>query len=272
MASSRNKPIWIVLLIASALLSLYWFTARAQTSDAEQIKEGAILFSENCAVCHGEQGQGRVGATLAKDWPSLQPSMLVKSTIENGIPGSVMPAWKGTLSDAQIDTIITYILSWQSGENIPLPTPKPATPRAPITPVPGVVGDPNMGVVLFDENCTLCHGSNGEGRIAPALNIDWASNRPDLLIKQTIGEGIKGSVMPAWSQANGGPLSEENINDIVAYILSWPGAQAAQATPTPQAQILSTGQQLLAAGICLVTVAAVIVVILLVQLRRKKEE
>ena len=270
MASLRYKPVWIVFLIAGVLISFQWLSANAHASDAAQFEEGAILYTENCAVCHGERGEGRVGATLAKNWPSIQPSMAVKSIIEDGIAGSVMPAWEGTLSETQINAIVAYILSWQSGENVPLPT-QVVISRPPITPPAGVTGDPNSGAVLFDENCTFCHGPNGEGRIAPALNIDWDSSRPDLFIQQTIQDGIQGSTMPAWSQANGGPLTDDNINDLVSFILSWPGAQVAQPTPTPEEPTLSTAQGVFLAGLCLVVLAAIIGGILLIQSRRKEE-
>jgi mono/diheme cytochrome c family protein len=67
----------------------------------------------------------------------------------------------------------------------------------------------------------MCHGLNGEGRIGATLAKDWPSIRPDLAIKATIERGIQGSPMPAWGQANGGPLSDEEINNLVAYILTW---------------------------------------------------
>jgi mono/diheme cytochrome c family protein len=92
-ASNRYLIAGLVLLVfilAQASLSR---TALAQTPDPGQIKLGELLFSENCVVCHGSDGQGRVGAVLSKDWPSLRPDLLVKTTIENGIPGSPMPAW-----------------------------------------------------------------------------------------------------------------------------------------------------------------------------------
>jgi hypothetical protein len=68
------------------------------------------------------------------------------------------------------------------------------------------------------------------------LDKVWPTIRPDLRIKTSIEHGVPGSPMPAWSQANGGPLTDENINDIVAFIMSWevPPAPAELApTPTP---------------------------------------
>jgi mono/diheme cytochrome c family protein len=106
-----------VLFIAG----LIWvFPGRAQEGvDEGELELGAKLYSENCAVCHGGDGQGRVGATLAKDWPSIRPDLQVQEIITNGIPGSPMVAWSqengGPLSGDEIDALVYYILSWETG-------------------------------------------------------------------------------------------------------------------------------------------------------------
>jgi mono/diheme cytochrome c family protein len=218
--------------------------ARAQTTDQDQIDLGARLYAENCAVCHGPNGEGRVGATLAKNWPSIRPDLTVRTTIENGVPGAVMPAWSqkngGPLSDEEIDALVAYILSWQTGSASNIPTIPTNTPRPPITPVADVVGDPNQGAVLFDQNCVVCHGPNGEGRIGATLAKPWASVRPSLTIKSTIAEGVSGSLMPAWAQVNGGPLTDQQIDHLVAFILSRPNSTVEEITVTAE-PVPSTG-------------------------------
>jgi len=250
------KPAWMmgfgVLLVMAALLSapldrpvksadLSWgfvTSVLAQEADPAEMELGARLYNENCAICHGENGQGRIGATLAQDWPSIQPELTIESTIANGISGSVMPAWGqakgGPLTNEQIAAIATYILSWQTS-GVPNMTPAPtATLIPPITPLPGVEGDPNAGAVLFAQNCAACHGDKGQGRIGATLAQDWPGIRPDLAVKGTITSGIRGSAMPAWSQENGGPLSETDINNLVAFIMTLPAVPAqGQPTPTP---------------------------------------
>lgn len=209
----------------------------AQTLDnKDELELGAVLYAENCAVCHGEEGKGRIGATLAKNWPSIRPDMTVSTIVKNGVPGTAMLAWSqnngGPLSDEEINALVAYILSWQTGERIVVPTIPVPTKRSPITPIPEVEGDPNQGAVLYDENCVVCHGTEGEGRIGATLAKAWPAIRPDLSIKNTINAGVPGSAMPAWGQANGGPLTEENIDDIVSFILSRPDLPSSQASPS----------------------------------------
>jgi mono/diheme cytochrome c family protein len=230
----RFRTLGLALLIAIAILALGRTFGYAQTPAGDQLEQGARLFAANCAVCHGADGQGRVGATLAKDWSAIRPDLRVRETISNGIQGSVMPAWSqangGPLSEADIDALTAFILSWETGSPqnfLPLPT---LGARPPITPVPNVEGDPNHGAVLFEQNCAVCHGQNGEGRIGATLAKAWSSVRADLRVKSTIENGISGSVMPAWSQANGGPLTGAEINDLVAFILALPTVEQVQPT------------------------------------------
>ena len=238
MPSRLIRTAGMVILIIF-IISLFQFTpGSAQECTQEQLDQGGKLYAENCSVCHGADGQGRVGATLAKDWPSIRPDLRVQTVIENGVSGSPMPAWSqakgGPFNDEEIDSLVCYILSWQSGAPPAIyPTPT-AMQRPVITPPPGVTGDPNAGANTYDLNCAMCHGLNGAGRVGATLAKDWPSIRPDLAIKSTIERGIQGSAMPAWSQAYGGPLAEEEINNLVAYILTWSTpANPPTLVPTP---------------------------------------
>lgn len=212
-------------------VSLLWGSAvLAQEQDDAQWQLGQQVYVENCAVCHGADGEGRVGATLSKDWPSIRPDLVAADTIAKGVEGSPMPAWSqaygGPLSDEEIDAVVFYILSWQTG-GAPQITPQhTATDRPEISPIPQVLGDPNRGASLYDQNCEVCHGANGEGRVGATLAKAWPSFRADLSIKAVIERGVENSPMPAWSQANGGPLLESEIDDLVAFVMTWDAAGA----------------------------------------------
>ena len=241
MQATRLQQAGITLLFILVLCLVSYSRGRAQQgTDDAKLQMGAQLYAENCVVCHGPEGQGRVGATLAKDWPSIRPDLEVKTTIARGVSGSPMPAWGqqygGPLTGEQIDALTYYILSWQTGgPPLILPTPT-AIPRPELTPLPNVSGDPNHGAILYSQNCAVCHGPNGEGRIGAQLAKDWPSTRPDLRIKSTISTGVAGSPMPAWGQENGGPLNESEIDDLVAFILTWSTpANPATITPEPAA-------------------------------------
>ncbi|HUY41925.1 MAG TPA: cytochrome b N-terminal domain-containing protein [Candidatus Dormibacteraeota bacterium] len=82
---------------------------------------GASVFSQNCASCHGAQGQGMPGVfpPLANNpFVTGDPSKVI-DVVENGLHGAVavagktyngqMPAWKSQLSTQDVADVITYI-------------------------------------------------------------------------------------------------------------------------------------------------------------------
>src|SRR3989304_427726 len=78
-------------------------------------------------------------------------------------------------------------------------------------------GDSKRGGELFVENCAMCHGVDGQGRVGARLE-NFPGIQIEATLSQTISQGVSGSVMPAWAQANGGPLSEQDVADRVAYM------------------------------------------------------
>lgn len=271
---SRKYTLWFAaLLLMSWLFTNQSFAQAQSTPPSEDLAEGALLFEQNCIMCHGPYGEGRVGATLAKNWPSIRPDLTVRTIITNGVPGTVMPPWSetkgGPLSESQIDSLVAFILSWQSNDPSQIIIVPTATLRPAITPIPEVQGDPNRGAILFDQNCAVCHGANGEGRVGAILAKNWPAIRPDLAVRTTIQNGIPGSVMPAWSQVNGGPLTDGDINDLTAYILSLQNTQRPQAPVTTQpSQQPSVLQGWLGIFVFIILLAAVLIVAFWIQ--RKK--
>ena len=273
-ASVRIRVIGPLALAGLVFLLTSLQMASAQEPNQEQLELGGRLYAENCAVCHGADGQGRVGATLAKNWPSIRPDLTVKATIENGVAGSPMPAWSqangGPLTAEEIEALVVYILSWETGGPRFIPPTSTLGPRPVITPIPNVAGDPNRGALLYEQNCAVCHGANGEGRVGATLGRAWSGIRVDLRLESVITNGIEGSPMPAGSQVNGGPLSEEDIADLVSYILTLPVAstltQPVQPGTTPSALSWLSGW-----GGVIITVlllALLIAVAVLVQTKR----
>jgi mono/diheme cytochrome c family protein len=233
------RIIGLAVLIAAALLAGAILAARAQTAPQDQLQQGAELYAQFCAVCHGENGMGRVGATLAKDWPSVRPDLDIRNTIANGVQNALMPAWSqakgGPLTDQEIDALVAYIMTW-GNSGAPKFTPAPTyTALPPVTPLPDIEGDTTSGAALFQQNCIMCHGEGGQGKIGKTLAKDWPSVRPDLFISNTIANGVLNTAMPAWSQAKGGPLSDQEIGDLTAYILALPKVTQVQPTTEPAA-------------------------------------
>ena len=142
-----------------------------------------------------------------------------------------MPAWSeangGPLSEQDVADVAAYVEAL-SGGAMPAaaaPTIPPVTVVAP----PDVSGNASEGAVVFAENCAVCHGARGEGRIGATLARQWPALEPARYIQQTVERGIDGSAMPAWLDSNGGPLAQADIDNVTAYLLSLEPASAATA-------------------------------------------
>ena len=71
--------------------------------------DGARLYAQHCAACHGAQGKGGVGVPLAlPDFLAQANDNYLRQTIRLGRPGRVMPAFM-QLSDAEVNAIVGYL-------------------------------------------------------------------------------------------------------------------------------------------------------------------
>lgn len=92
-----------------------------QDHNARAAKAGAVVFEENCAACHGDDGRGGYenGAPDLGDdqWIYGGTRDDIYQSVYYGRQG-VMPAWEGRLDDAQIRMLTLYLL-WnaQDGPN-----------------------------------------------------------------------------------------------------------------------------------------------------------
>jgi cytochrome c oxidase cbb3-type subunit 3 len=90
-----------------------------RATDAAAAQKGAAVFVEQCAVCHGEKGEGKqdIGAPQLSDavWlygDSPKDILLQISAARHG----VMPAWQGRLDEATIKMLTVYVHSLGGGK------------------------------------------------------------------------------------------------------------------------------------------------------------
>lgn len=90
-----------------------------QEHDAAKAAEGATVFAENCAACHGEAGKGdrNVGAPNLTDaiWLYGGDRDTINHTVTYARFG-VMPPWTGRLSEDEIRAVAAYVHSRGGGE------------------------------------------------------------------------------------------------------------------------------------------------------------
>jgi mono/diheme cytochrome c family protein len=105
------------ILHLAAFILLFVALAAAACSPREEKPARAAdptreLFQRNCAVCHGQQGEGRQLGTL--NVPSLRtgraatdPDDRLLAQIQNG--GNGMPPFKYSLTDEQIADLLRFV-------------------------------------------------------------------------------------------------------------------------------------------------------------------
>lgn len=87
--------------------------------DARKAAEGGALFiSYNCADCHGAEGSGAMGPSLADGrWHFGGTAGAVFQSIYEGRPEG-MPSWGGRIPDDQIWRLVAYVQSLGKGKDL----------------------------------------------------------------------------------------------------------------------------------------------------------
>lgn len=123
-SSLPRNPLIQVGLIWGCSMAAAFATSLAYAQEPQPKDSGAILYNKNCAICHGEQGDGvgkfaylmnprprdfRQGnfklATTVNQIPSDEDLL---RTISRGMPGSAMPPWNH-LPQADLDALVRYV-------------------------------------------------------------------------------------------------------------------------------------------------------------------
>ncbi|MDT0594815.1 c-type cytochrome [Glaciecola petra] len=202
----------------------------------EQAQVAAKNYQKYCSLCHGENREGYKN--------DHAPSLRSKTLFESGVPHSILRpisyGRQGTAMAGYLDEVggpmsldevwdLTYWLFWQSGAE-----------RIKLSENP-VLGDIARGAIVYQENCTACHGVNGEGVNAPALaNQSALAHNKDEFIRYTIEKGREGTPMLGYA----GTLSADDIDNVTAYLRSKAKDSNVESTvltslPTPDQYVIN---------------------------------
>jgi cytochrome c oxidase cbb3-type subunit 3 len=184
-----------------------------------EISDFNILYSENCAGCHGREGRGGAAIPLSDSvYLAIADDTILRRAATNGIPGTSMPAFAqsagGMLTEKQIDVIVRGIRErWSKpdvlgGTNPPL--------YSSTTP-----GDSSRGSQVYVKFCSSCHGAAGKGGPKASSIVDGSFlallNDPELRTIVIVGRPDLGA--PDWrNNVPGTPMSAQDISDVVAWL------------------------------------------------------
>ena len=213
-------------------------TPAAILADADMSKyalaSGKVLFSDNCAACHGQNGVGTIqGAKFAKHEQGLMAPILndddwlyggtidnIYETIAGGRQG-MMVAHKDMLSAQEIDTLANAVAK----------------------------GEPTSTPLFTEKGCVACHGADGKGMQAMgSANLTdkiWRFDGSLEGIKQTITYGVNSgdpktrvAVMPNFTAA--GKLSATDMKKLAVYVYKFGGGKADAPAPVAAAAAPAT--------------------------------
>lgn len=181
-------------------------------------RSGKVLFGDNCAACHGQNGVGThdkqgLFAPILNDDDWLYGGKIddIHTTIAGGRQGMMM-AHKDMLSEAELDTLANAVAS----------------------------GNPTSTPLFAEKGCVACHGADGKGiQAMGSANLTdsvWRFDSSVEGIKYTIKNGVNAgtpetrvAVMPAFQ---GAKLSDAEIKKLAVYVYKFGGGQA-EAAPAP---------------------------------------
>jgi mono/diheme cytochrome c family protein len=96
----------LAIACASALIIV---NAHAQEEFApEKIKQGAAMYSQHCAPCHGPRMADPEGAFDLRTFPPDQKSRFLNSVSKGK---NSMPPWGGLFSADEIESLWAYVMA-----------------------------------------------------------------------------------------------------------------------------------------------------------------
>jgi mono/diheme cytochrome c family protein len=162
--------------------------------DPSSTSQGKPLFEQFCATCHGQIV------------PKAEEFYQARNTIRSGGVHQTMPVWGNILTDEQLTSLVEYTTQSSAGTSV------------------------ELGRQLFSQNCSTCHGEFGEGGanparsgdiIAPISTGEYLKTRDDSTLRAVISQGQPNFGMSPFSTSFGGPLGEDEIDAIVAFLRAW---------------------------------------------------
>jgi mono/diheme cytochrome c family protein len=210
------------------------------TWQAAGLQGGKELYVQYCLTCHGcaGNGLGTYAGTMAVTPADFRQEPFRNMPdeqwfwhVSEGIPGTLMPTWKTSLSEEERWQVVRYVQQIFARPIMRDPNEgDPSGEYANLTnPVPLTVDVLEEGKAIYTRECLVCHGASGHGDGPYGNNLQ--PSPPDFSDSSAYGtldkpvyadsdyfwrvsEGLPWSAMPAWKSQ----YLEEERWQLVHYV------------------------------------------------------
>ena len=206
--AARPIILAVALLLMGALYaSLSPTRVAADGTNAEKVAAGKNLFAQNCASCHGLNGEGGSQApTLIGVGAAAVDFQVGTGRMPMAQPGAQALRKPPVLDPDEIAALAAYVESLGPGQPIP--------PQSQYSPEGLTEHEIARGGELFRTNCSACHNFGGgggalpNGKFAPPLHGVEARH-----IWEALRTGPQ--QMPVFSA---GAIPDQDVRAIIAYL------------------------------------------------------
>ncbi len=211
-----GMPGYSALLGADEIDAIAQFVAdlggASPSGGVSPIALGAVVYTENCALCHGVDASG-ASARALKD--SKMTTDQLESAIVNGYGG--MSGFGDRITGDDLKATVAYLEARIAAEGGGSAAPSDTTtPPVDTTEPPGdATGGVMTGAEVYLGRCATCHGTNGEGGVGSSL-LNTGLNINEV-VSRIYGGHEDG--MPAFE----GVLNATEVQNVARYVVDLKG-------------------------------------------------
>jgi cytochrome c oxidase cbb3-type subunit III len=209
----------------------------------DAVMDFGTLYSQNCAGCHGANGQNGAATNLANpEYQALVDDATLHDVIANGEKGTLMPGFSpgsgGSLTDQQVDALVHGMRThWSRANLFAGQNPPPYRSAQP--------GNSSDGQSVYAAACARCHGATAQqpGPAGSILDGAFLGLINEQTIRTTIIAGRPDTGHPDWRNLiPGRPMTDAEITDVSAWLLAQTPSNPGQPYPNTQPTTERSGE------------------------------
>jgi mono/diheme cytochrome c family protein len=201
----------------------------------DQVTVVATLYAQNCAACHGRNGQN--GAAISLNNPTylaVAGADNIQRITAEGVPNTTMPPFAqrhgGMLTDQQVTALVQGIMQhWGRADALAGQSAPPYASSTGKGSVGHLTADGNAaaGQQAFGIFCASCHGADGNGAKLSNGSVTGSLLDSSYLALIT-NQGLRSIILAGdidgtphnWHSYGPRPMTDADVTNIVAWLAS----------------------------------------------------